>query len=155
MGIFTKEALLGATDLVERTVDLRPWLEGEVRVRSLPASYSNDAQSQALEVVTDPKTGKQTARVNTRTLEELQVLHGLVEPKLSSIEEARQLGEKLGPCWRKIVDTIDEISGVDKEAIEKANAAFQSGGHEESGLSGTNGATTGSIGSDLDVPAGA
>jgi hypothetical protein len=155
MSLLSKEALLGATDIVERDVDLRPHIQGSVRVRTLPAAYSNDAQSQALEVVTDPRTQAQSARVNTAKLEELQVLHGLVEPKLDTIEEVRQLAQKIGPSWRLIVNTIDELSGIDKEAIDQANRAFQPGGREEDRVPGSNGVAPGDRRSDLDVPAGA
>ena len=130
MGILSKESLLGASDLVEKEVEL-PAIGGSVKVRSLPAGYSNRAMSEALEVIATP-TG-QKAHVNTEKLEQLQVLHGLVEPKLNSLEEAKKLSEQLGSSWRKIVQTIDEISGIDKESIEKAEATFQGGGSSEAG----------------------
>jgi hypothetical protein len=62
MGILSKEALLGASDLVEREVEL-PSIGGSVRVRSLPAAYSNEATSQALEV-SQGRRGEQTAKIN-------------------------------------------------------------------------------------------
>ncbi len=143
----SKNALLGASDLVERDVEL-PSLGDTVRVRSLPAAYSNQAQSEALEMVT--VRDEQTARVNVAKLEALQVLHGLVDPKLDSLEEAQQLAQQLGPSWKRIVAVIDEISGVDKEAIEKANTMFQPGGQgEESEPAASNGTAAGGDGSDL------
>lgn len=131
MARLTKEALLGASDLVEREVEL-PSIGGSVLVRSLPAAYSNQASSEALEVVTG-RRGEQTARVNTQKLEALQVLHALVDPQLSSLEEAMAFQQKVGPAWRKIVDCIDEISGIDKQAIEDANTRFRPGGSGEAG----------------------
>lgn len=118
----SKDALLCASDLVERDVEL-PSLNDTVRVRSLPAAYSNQAMHEATQMVT--VRGEQTVRIDVAKLEALQVLHGLVDPKLDSVEEAEALAQKLGPSWRRIVTTIDEISGVDKEAIEKANTMFQ------------------------------
>jgi hypothetical protein len=136
----TKSALLGASDLVTREVQL-PTLGDSVTVRSLPAAYSNQAVSEALEVVTG-RRGEQTARVNSQKLEELQVLHGLVDPKLDTLEEVRALSLQIGAAWRKIVSTIDEISGIDKAAIERAEATFPAGG-------------TGAGGDDLGDAAGA
>lgn len=152
MSMLTRDALLGASDLVERTVPL-PSIGGSVRVRSLPAAYSNEAMSEALEVITGPR-GQQTARVNTRKLEALQVLHGLVEPKLNSIEDAYTFASKCGPAWRTVVNTIDEISGIDKEAMEKTQTAFPAGGSGDSGEVVGNGTSVGGGGSDLHVHSG-
>jgi hypothetical protein len=113
--------------------------------------------SDALEVTTTTHRGRQeqVARVNTGKLEELQVLHGLVEPKLNSLEEAHELAVKLGPAWRKIVETIDEISGIDKAAIEKSTATFQPGGEGEGRPELANGASGGSGRPDLPARVGA
>jgi hypothetical protein len=148
----SRDALLGASDIIERDVEL-PSLGLSVRVRSLPAAYSNQATSEALEMITGPR-GEQTAHVNTGKLEALQVLHGLVEPKLGSIDDAYTLAQRTGPAWRKIVEAIDAISGIDKEAIEKANATFQPGGPGDTGqvVGDANGAGHGQP--DLSVPAG-
>jgi hypothetical protein len=131
MGRLSKDALLGATDLIEREVEL-PSIGGSVKVRSLPAAYSNKASSEALELKTTGR-GDQIATVNTEKLEELQVLHGLVEPKLNSIEEARVFSQRCGPAFKEVIRVIDEISGVDKEAIEKATATFPVSGEGENG----------------------
>lgn len=153
--MLSKEALLGASDLTEREVDLRPHIEGSVRVRSLPASYSNEASSASLEMVTDPQTGRQTAKADTAKLEELQVLHGLVDPKLESIEEVRLLSHRLGASWQKIIRTINEISGITEEDFKRTEQLFLPGGHASEGVSGANGVASGGAGSDLPVPAGA
>lgn len=149
----SKSALLEASDLVERDVEL-PSLNGTVRVRSLPAAYSNQAMQEATQMVTIK--GEQTVRINVSKLEALQVLHGLIDPKLDSVEEAEALAAKLGPSWRRIVTTIDEISGVDKEAIEKANTLFQPGGPGgEPGPAASNGTAAGGDEPDIPVRVGA
>lgn len=125
----SKEALLGASDLVEREVDL-PTIGGSVKVRSLSAAYSNQAASDALKMTTTPR-GDQVATMDTAKLEALQALHGLVEPKLSSLAEAEQFARQCGPAFKEVIRVIDEISGVDKEAIEKAQATFPAGGEGE------------------------
>ncbi len=132
MGRLTRDALLGASDLIEREVEL-PTIGGSVTVRSLPAAYSNQASSESLKLVTSAR-GEQMATVDTAHLEVLQVLHGLVDPKLTSIEDAQTFATKCGPAFKEVIRVIDEISGVDKEAIEKANATFPVSG------AGTNGA---------------
>jgi hypothetical protein len=131
MSIASKDDLLRASDLVVREVEL-PSIGMSVRVRSLAAAYSNEAMSEALEVATDQR-GRQVASVNSRKLEELQVLHGLVEPKFSTIEEVQTFSQNVGRAWQKIVETIGEISGVDQATIERTNATFQSGGSGEGG----------------------
>lgn len=152
MAILTKEALLGASDLREREIEL-PSLGGSVRVRSLSAKYSNQAISDAIEMVN--VRGEQIARFSQTKLEELQVLHGLVDPKLETVEEARVFSERVGPAWRQIVSAIDELSGIDKEAIQRANDTFPPGGQVKKGSSKSNGAAGGSGRPDLSARTGA
>ena len=124
MSRISKEALLGASDLREKEVVLDS-LPGKptVLVRGLGAGFSNQAQSEALEMITTPR-GEQKAHVNTAKMEAIQVLHGLAEPKLATREEAELFMENCGPAARKVVEAIDELSGLDKEAIENAEAKF-------------------------------
>ncbi len=124
MARLTAKALTNASDLREEEVEV-PTLGGSVLVQGLGAAFSNDAQSQALEMKTVGNT--QIASVNTALLEEIQIHHGLKDPQLSR-EEVRGFMEKCGPSVRVIADTIDRLSGVDKKAIEEATARFQSGG---------------------------
>lgn len=146
MSRISKDALLGASDLRKGEVVLDS-LEGNptVLVQGLGAGFSNQAQSEALEMTTTVR-GEQVARVNTARMEEIQVLHGLVDPKLDTIEEARHFMEKNGPAARKIVAKIDELSGVDKAAIEEAEAMFPAGSEDAGGEPERNVAATGSDG---------
>jgi hypothetical protein len=96
-----------------------------VRVRGLPAAYSNQATSEALELVTG-RRGEQSAHINTEKLEVLQFAHGCVDPTFT-VDEARQIAQRFGPAFRKVIAKIDELSGVDKESIEQTNATFQPG----------------------------
>lgn len=153
MGTLTRDALLAASDLTEREVEL-PSIGGSVKVRSLPAAYSNQAMSEALEVVTG-RRGEQTAHVNTAKLEALQVLHGLVDPKLNSIEDAYAFAQQCGSAWRRVVDTIDEISGIDKATVDRTNATFPDSGEGAERSDVGNGARAGDRGSDLPVRTGA
>ena len=50
-----------------------------------------------------------------------------VEPSFT-VEEAEKVAEKYGPAFRKVVAEVDRLSGIDKEAIEEANARFQGSG---------------------------
>lgn len=124
MGRLSHSQVCEASDLEEAEVEL-PALGGSVLVQGLGAAFSNEAQSKALEMKTIGQT--QIASVNTALLEEIQLCHGLKEPKLSR-EEARSFMEKNGPSVRLIIAKIDELSGVDKAAIEEANARFQGSG---------------------------
>jgi len=118
--------LEGPGDLREEDVEDVPVKGESIRVRGLPAAYSNDATSKALELVTGAR-GQQTAHVNTEKLEVLQFTYGCVEPTFNE-DEARQIAQKFGPAFRKVIAKIDELSGVDKDAIDKANATFPDGG---------------------------
>lgn len=125
MTYMTRDALLSATDLREEDVEL-PTINGVVRVRALPAAFSSQASSEAIEYTTDAN-GRQGARINAARMEELQVLNGLVEPKLQSMQEVRIFAKRCGPAFKDVVAAIDKLSGVDKDAIERAEATFPSG----------------------------
>jgi hypothetical protein len=142
--------LEGPGDLREADVEDVP-VEGQsVRVRGLPAAYSNEASSESLEWRTWPN-GEQTATVNTAKLEVLQFAHGCVEPTFT-VEEATAVSRKFGPAFKKVVAKIDELSGIDKADIEAANKRFQGGDGSSDAVS--NGASAGSGGPSDDVPVG-
>lgn len=124
MARLSSKDLSESCDLREAEIEIKA-LGGSVLVQGLSAAFSNEAQSQALEMKTIGNT--QIASVNTVVLEEIQLRHGLKDPKLTP-EEARRFMENNGPSVREIITKIDELSGVDKEAIEDANARFQGGG---------------------------
>lgn len=140
--------LEGPGDLREADVEDVPVKGESVRVRGLPAAYSNQASSEALELKTIGL--EQVATVNTARLEVLQFAHGVVEPQFT-VEEAQAVSERFGPAFKKVIAKIDELSGVDKKAMEDASARFPLGGEGETGsdVAGANG--TG--GSDPLVPA--
>jgi hypothetical protein len=126
MARLTKDALLAASDITTKEVDL-PTIGGSVVVQGLSAAYSNQASSEALEMTTTAR-GDQIARVNTAKLEIIQAQHGLVDPPLSSFAEAETFAKNCGPAFKKVIEVIDELSGLDKEAIVEAKATFPSSG---------------------------
>lgn len=133
MARLSREQFITASDLKEEEVEL-PSIGGSVLVTGLSAAYANEAQSEALEMVNEGK--KQIARINTKKLEVLQVYRGLVDPKLNSELEAEQFMKNCGPAARAVIDKIDELSAIDKEAIAKTASAFPQG----EGGEGVNGA---------------
>ncbi len=138
--------LEGPGDLAEAEVEDVP-VEGEtILVRGLPAAYSNQASSEALEL---KQMGRdQIATVNTARLEVLQFAHGCVDPQFT-VEEAEVISKRFGPAFKKVIQKIDELSGVDKEAIEAANARFPGGGTSANGTDVGDAAPAGSPGPDL------
>jgi hypothetical protein len=131
MARLTKEALLSASDIETKEVEL-PSIGGSVVVQGLSAAYSNQASSEALEMKTTAR-GDQIATVNTAKLEVIQAQHGLVDPALSSFAEAETFAKNCGPAFKKVIEAIDELSGLDKEAITEAKATFPSSGEGKSG----------------------
>jgi hypothetical protein len=144
--------LEGPGDLAEAVVEDVPVKGQSVKVRGLPAAYSNQASSEALEL---KQVGPaQIATVNTAKLEVLQFQHGVIDPEFTR-DEAEQVSKRFGPAFKKVIAKIDELSGVDKEAIADANARFPAGGTGESGsdLGAANG--TGDGGPDIPARTGA
>jgi hypothetical protein len=128
--------------LREADVEDVPVAGQSVRVRGLPAAYSNQASSEALELKTIGLD--QIATVNTARLEVLQFAHGCIEPTFT-VDEAQRVSEKFGPAFKKIIAKIDELSGVDKAAMEDANAKFpaRGTGQARADLDDANGAGSG------------
>lgn len=126
MSTSTKAAWLeGPSDLAEAVVEDVPVKGKSVKVRGLPAQFSNEAQSKALRMVTGNR-GEQTAMVDVAEMAVIQFQHGCVEPEFT-YAEAKKVAERFGPAFHKVVEKIDELSGVDKEAIEAESARFQDG----------------------------
>lgn len=147
-----KDALLGANDLAEKEVELET-IGGSVVVRALPAKFSNDAQSQAMKLTNVGR--EQIASVDKAKLEAIQILHGLVDPKLDSLEEAEGFMERCGPAVGAVVEAIDELSELDKKAILEAKARFPGGSESESGPDLGDGSPNGSSGPDIPARTGA
>ena len=118
-----KAWLEGPSDLAEGVVEDVPVRGQSVKVRALPAQFSNEAQSKALKMVTGSR-GEQSAMVDVAVMSKLQFQHGVVEPEFTATE-VDAIAERFGPAFQKVVEKIDELSGVDKEAIETETARFQ------------------------------
>mgnify|MGYP000911803151 FL=1 len=130
MGSSKVDWLDGPSDLAEAVVEDVPSKGKSIKVRGLPAQFSNEAQSKALKMITGAR-GEQSATVDVAVMAVIQFAHGCVEPSFT-LEEAQKVAEKFGPAFNKVVAKIDELSGVDKEAIEAESEKFQAG-VEESG----------------------
>lgn len=143
----SKESWLnGPGDLQTSEVHDVPVPGQSVLVRGLSAAFSNRASSAALEMKQQGR--EQIATVNTERLEVIQFAQGVVDPKFTEAE-AQQIAEKYGPAFKKVIEEIDRISGVDKEAMQQASATFRRGGEGEDGGDGggaivADGAATGS-----------
>lgn len=126
----TRDAWLGGSgDLAEADVEDVPVKGQKVRVRALPARYSAAMQSQMkIETV----RGEQVAKIDVSEMEILQFAHGVIDPQFSE-QDARVVAEKYGPAFRKVIAKVDELSGIDKEAIEKTEQRFPGGGAGENG----------------------
>jgi hypothetical protein len=148
----TKQSWLeGPGDLQEADVEDVPIPGESVRVRGLSARYSAEVQGQ-LKLTQQGR--EQVAKIDVPAMELLQFVHGVVDPQFNEAE-AKLIQEKFGPAFRKVVAKIDELSGIDKEAIEQTEQRFPAGGESEGGPVVADGAANGHSGSDLHVRAGA
>jgi len=143
--------LEGPGDLKEDDVEDVPVPGESVRVRGLSARYSAEVQGK-LKLTQEGR--EQVAKIDVPEMELTQFVHGVIDPQFTEAE-ARQIQEKFGPAFRKIITRIDELSGIDKEAIEQTEQRFPAGGAGEEGPGLGDGASNGSPGPDLHVRAGA
>jgi hypothetical protein len=152
----TRDAwLTGPGDLAEADVEDVPVKGMSVRVRALSAKYSAEMQAQ----MKIERSGREAVgRFDIAEMELLQFVHGCVDPSFNEAE-ARQIQEKYGAAFRKVIAKIDEISGIDKEAIEAAEQRFPAGGEDAArplvGDGGSAGGLSAVGGPDLPVRVGA
>jgi hypothetical protein len=140
----TKDAwLTGPGDLKQEEVQDVPAPGQSVLVRGLPAKYSAEIQGQ-LKLVTEGR--EQVAKIDVPSMELLQFVHGVVDPTFSRAE-AEQIQAKFGPAFRKVIAKIDELSGIDKEAIEQTEQRFPAGGTSQGGTALGDGTPAGNGGS--------
>lgn len=148
----TKESWLqGPGDLREAEVEDVPVAGQSVRVRALSARYSAEVQGQ-LKLVQDGRD--QVARIDVPSMELLQFVHGCIEPTFTE-PEARQVQQRFGPAFRKVIAKIDELSGIDKTAVEDTEARFPAGGEIPPGPDVGAGTAAGNSRSDLPLRTGA
>jgi len=120
-----------------------------VRVRALSAKYSADVQGQMKLV---QEGGSQIAKIDVAAMERLQFLHGVIEPEFGEAEVAI-IQERMGSAWRKVIAKIDELSGIDKEAIEATEQRFPAGGDQPEDEPAADGVAAGNGGSPVPVRA--
>jgi hypothetical protein len=121
--------LQGPGDLKEADVDDVPVPGQSVRVRGLSAKYSAEVQGQ-LRLVQEGQS--QVAKIDVPAMELLQFVHGVIDPQFT-MQEAARIQETHGAVFRKVIAKIDELSGIDKEAIEQTEQRFPDGGAHANG----------------------
>lgn len=143
--------LTGPGDLAEAVVEDVPVPGQSVLVRGLSAKYSAEVQSQ-LKMTQEGR--EQIAKIDVASMERLQFQHGCVEPSFTAAEAAA-IQERFGAAFRKVVAKIDELSGIDKDAIEQVEQRFPAGGTAPERSDLGDGAPAGSAGPDVPVRVGA
>ncbi len=146
----TKDAWLnaGAGDLTEIEVVVDVPAKGDtVKIRALSATAANGANSQS--ITTYEERGEQRMRVDSVMLDILRFQAGVVEPKFS-VEEVRQISNTFGATFTKVVNKINELSGLSNEAVKETEARFQGSGGDQAPENGS-GAPAGDAGSDKPV----
>jgi hypothetical protein len=112
------EILMAAPkDIVERDV---PDVFGglTVRVRGLTASQAAHVKQQSFVM-----KGR-SPEVAWAQMERIQFELGVIEPKFSA-EQVLMLHRTAGPSFNKVIEVLDEISGIGKESLREAQKEFQ------------------------------
>lgn len=143
--------LKGPGDLREAEVQDAPVPGKSVLVRGLSARWSAAVQGQ-MKLVQEGT--EQVARLDVPTMERLQFVHGVIDPQFSE-DQAREVQERFGPAFRKVIAKIDELSGINKDEIEAVETRFPAGVAPAEGDHGDDGSAAGNGGSDVHVRAGA
>lgn len=118
--VASAEELLAAApkDLHEETLTIPEWDDLAVRVRSLTSAKSAKVKQASIDL-----SGK-NPDVVWAEMEVTQFLEGVVEPELTR-DQVRQLHRSSGPGFQRVIQWIDEHSGIDKEELRKAQQEFR------------------------------
>jgi len=143
--------LQGPGDLREADVEDVPVAGQSVRVRALSAKYAADMQGQ---IKIETRGREQIAKVDAAAMELVQFVHGVIDPEFT-VAEAKQIQEKFGPAFKKVIAKIDELSEIDKDAIEETKARFPVDDGSEAREDVGDGTSNGSAGPNVSVRAGA
>lgn len=138
-----------------RTKELEVEGFGIVLIRELPSDVTADL-SGLLDIVQIGR--EQRAKVDVATMEARQFAYGVIDDAgdpMFTEAEARELARLHGRVYKEVVAAIDELSGIDKEAVAETEARFPVGGESPPGSDVGNGASPGSGGPSVPARAGA
>jgi hypothetical protein len=119
--ILTLDAILAASDLEERVVDVPEW-GGSVRIRSLTKLQQQLARRQATVRFSGP-TGPREVIDNDK-LEGALLQAALVEPALRT-EDVERLRAKAAAPIDRILRAVLDLSGLGAQAVADAAQSFQ------------------------------
>jgi hypothetical protein len=121
----TAEELLTNAPLDIREQDVEDVFGGlTVRVRGLTAAQSAHVKQQSFNM-----EGR-APDVAWGLMEITQFELGVVEPKLKH-EQVLMLHRTSGPSFAKVINALDELSGIGKEELRKAQKEFQEAGQPD------------------------
>ncbi len=109
--------LQGPGDLIECDIDV-PGV-GTVKVRSLTAGDSNLIATECMQMKGDEM------KFDTNRREAMTFAAGVVHEPMFSEQEANVIAHKWGPAFKLVVTVINEISGTQDDALEKARRKFR------------------------------
>lgn len=116
--IGTVEAILkkAPSDLVEKTIDVPEW-ECSVKIRTFTASQAAMIKQRGF--------GFEGESVNVAwaEMEIMQFKLGVLEPDFTE-DQVRELHLSSGRGFARVIDALDELSKIDKEALAKAKEEF-------------------------------
>jgi hypothetical protein len=116
--IGTVEAILkkAPDDITEKEIEVPEW-DCSVKIRSFTAAQATAIRQQGLSF-----QGEET-KVAWGEMEIMQFQQGVVEPRFDE-DQARQLHLTSGRGFARVIEALDELSNIDKEALAKAREEF-------------------------------
>lgn len=104
-------------DLITETLFIEEW-DLNIRVQSLTAAQSARIRQHGIGF-RDNET-----KVAWAEMEVLQFQEGVIDPSLKR-EQVQQLYRTSGPGFQRVINWLDENSGINKEELRKARDEFQ------------------------------
>ncbi len=103
-------------DLKEELIDVPEW-DCSVKIKSFTAAMSASIKQRGFGF-----KGEETL-VAWGEMEIMQFQHGVIEPNFTE-DQVRQLHLSSGRGFARVIEALDELSNLDKEALAKAKEEF-------------------------------
>jgi hypothetical protein len=122
-GYLSAEAALSNAPLDLDEQDVEGVFGGKVRIRALTAAQQAAVKQAGVSI----GGSQQNVAVSFGAIERKQFELGVIAPAFTA-EQVRTLHATSGPSFTRVIEALDKLSGMNKEALRDAQKAFQGPG---------------------------
>lgn len=119
----TVDGILAApSDIKTDTIDIPEW-GCSLEIRSFTAAQQARVKQESIVL------SGQNPDMRWAEMEKVQFLLGVTKPRFKK-EQVNVLHNQSGPGFKRVIDALDALSGIDKEKLREAQESFRTGGEQ-------------------------